>query len=745
MSRVLYALLVCAAVTTTACFNPALDGFACGPDRSCPKGYECSASNMCVLPGGPGPGSDAAPGPDGNGGGNGPSASIAFPLPVGMTEASTITVRGTASPTEAGGAIRAVRVNGVPASSTNGYLDWTVEIPLALGSNVLRVETEDDLGNMSSNAASASILRTSALVFQPGGIAVSSAGTQAVVFDSLTDAVLLMDTATGERTLIADDDTGMGGQISRFEQLAFNAAGDTVFTVDAPAVTVVAVDVATGDRTPISGGSVGAGEALQVPTALALDEANGTLLVGDDGANRLFAVNLAVGDRTLLSGVDAGGITIGTGPAFVTMEAMAFDAANTRVLVADSGLAALMAVDLATGNRSILSSNETAGAGAGPPLITPVGVALGANPGEAFVADRGMGAIVRVDLATGDRTVVSGGEIGSGVPLPALEALAAHPDGQRLFVTDATHLVPILVDVVNGERSLVTPAGVGNGPTLGDPEGVALDAARNRLLISDDVLDGVLAVDLATGDRSLFGDSLFVSLNDPESIAVDPVGNRAVVLDSALEGCIAIDLDTGARTVLSSNAVGLGPAMQDPQSMVLDAAGTTALVVASGRGGALFSVDLASGMREYVSERNVGGGIGFDVPEALVLDEVRKFVLVADSGAAAVLAIELATGNRAALSTMGEGPAITVPRGIAMATPDTALVYDDAAGFLFMDIATGDRTLFTAGELRPGVSLNTAQVLMVDPARNVLFLADDGLNMVIALDMTTKERLIISR
>jgi DNA-binding beta-propeller fold protein YncE len=740
MSRVLCAFVACAAGLMTACFSPALDGFACGPDRGCPKGYECSADNVCVRPGAE-PGTPDAGGVDADLG-PAPNASIAFPLPVGMTEAASITVRGTASPAASGGAIRTVRVNGIGAISVNDYQDWTVEIALELGLNVVRVETEDDLGNVDPNAASASILRTSPLVFQPVSVAVNLTGTQAVIFDDRTDALMTMDLTTGERTLIADDATGMGGDIVRLEQLALNAAGDTVYSVDAPAVTVVSIDVATGDRTVISGGAIGGGEALQVPIGLALDEANGKLLVGDDGANRLFAVDLAGGQRTLLSGADALGALIGAGPVFATIEAVAFDALNNRVLVADSGLLALMSVDLATGNRTIVSSNETVGAG--PPLVFPVGVALGANAGEAFVADRGMGAIVRVDLATGDRSVVSGGETGTGVPLPGLESVAAHPDGTRVFATDSTHLVPVVIDVVTRERSLVTPASVGTGLAPGAPEGMALDAARGRLLIADDSLDGVLTVDLATGNRAMLGEDIFVPLNDLEGIALDPAGNRAVVLDNSLDACIAVDLVTGALTVLSSDSVGGGPDMQEPRGLALDAAGTTAWVVDPSRGGAVFTVDLVSKLREYLSDNQNGIGINLEAPEAVILDQARNHLLVVDS-INGVIAVDLASGNRAVVGTGGEGPAITSPRGIALATPDTALVYDANAGYLLLDLVAGGRTEVATAELRPGVSLSTPEVLMVDPARNVLLLVDNTLKAVIALDLTTKERLIISR
>jgi DNA-binding beta-propeller fold protein YncE len=746
MSRVLCALLACAAGLATACFNPALDGFACGPDRGCPKGYECSANNMCV-PSGTDPGvmldsSVPVDPPDAGPIKPGPAATILFPLPVGMTEADSIIVRGTATHDSP---IRAVRVNGIVATSANAFLDWSVEVPLQLGANVLRVETEDEADVTNPDAASVSVLRTSTLVFEPSDIAVSPGGNLAVVFDLLTDALLTVDLATGERTFIADDDTGTGRDFQIIEQLAVDSMGATAYAVDSSDVTVLAIDLATGNRDVVSGDAAGGGEGMNDPTAIALDEVNGTLLVGDDGDNTLLAIDIATGERTVLSGVDSGGTSHGAGPELDTIEAIVFDAPNNRVLVADSGLVALVEVDLATGNREILSDDAT---GAGPNLVFPVGVALGANAGEAFVADEGRGAIVRVDLANaGDRSVVSGSQTGSGVPLSDVHDLAMHPDGQRLLVVDDGHLVPLVVDVATGARSLIAAASVGSGPALGDPEGVVLDAARGRLLIPDDDLDGVLAMELATGNRTLLGDDTDYALLDPEAIALDPAGNRAVVLDSTLDACIAIDLDTGVRTDLSSDAFGGGPQMSDPQSVVLDEAGTTAWIADPGPGRrAVLSVNLTSATRELLSDNNLQTANQLDFPDGIILDQARNRVVVVDSGRGDVMTIDLTSGERTLFGTGGAGPDIASPLGLAPAGPDSALVYDDeTAVYLRLDLATGERAAFGPAELRAGVSFGSAHIMMVDTARNVLVIADEALSAVIAVDLTTSERLIISR
>lgn len=755
MSRVLCALIACAAAFTTACFSPALDGFACGPDRECPKGYECSAANMCVREGtDPGVMPDAGPDPEPDAGPvpGVPTARVVFPLPVGLTEDALVTVRGTASPGApvTPGApvapVRAVRVNGVAATSPNDFLDWSVEVPLALGPNLLRVEVEDSAGVINADADSMSIVRASPLIFEPTGIAVNPAGTLAVVYDRVTDALVSVDLATGERKVVSDAATG-SGPLVRIEQVTFTSTGSEVLAVDAPDGTVLAIELATGDRELISGNGRGSGEGLDFPGSLALDEQSGVVFVGDDGDDgnfRLLRVNLANGNRTVLSGTDSGDMVHGAGPSFSFIEDILLDPANNRVLVVDSGLPAVMAVDLATGDRRVLSD---AGTGDGPEPVFPVALARGPTPDELYIADRDLEAVLHVDLITGDRTVISDEVTGTGVPLPFMIAMAAHPDGQRIFVADDLHLVPVAVDVATGARSLVDPTTVvGSGPVFEDPEGVAVDGARGLALVSDDGLDAIVAVDLATGERTFLGDDSSVTLADPEGITFDPVAGRAVVLDSTLDACVAIDLGAGARTVLSSDEVGSGPDMSDPQSLALDAAGTTAYVSDLGRA-AVFTVNLLTQERTILSDNNLSGGIAFEDPAGLLLDQARNRVVVADFTAEAVIAVDLDSGERTELGAGGSGPDVGGPSAIALtADPDVALVYDELNDrYLLLDLVTGDRTLFSSAELRTGVFLGTPFTLTVDVSRNVLLVADADSGALIAFDIATGERLIVSR
>jgi DNA-binding beta-propeller fold protein YncE len=735
MTRVLCALTACFASAVAGCFSPALEGFACGPAGDCPDGYECSSDNQCVRPGGPQPGIDAGP-PDPSDR-EAPRASVMFPLPAGMTEASTITVRGTATDASP---IVAVTVNGAVAASENGFRDWTADVPLSPGMNVISVDTLDAQGNQEVAAASVTVERVSRLLSDPNGAAVTPDGATVLVFDQAGQALLGIDVATGERRVISDSETGSGPALVDVVALAMTPDGAQVLAADVVEAALVSIDLATGDRLTISGDDVGSGERFNSLVGLTVDPTGQTAFLGDDVEDVVFAVDLATGARTVMSGTNAGGTTIGTGPTFDEIKAIAFDPANNGVLVVDAGLQALFGIDL-NGDRYILADDAL---GSGPNLVEPVGVAPAAQGNLTFVVDKGLNALLRFNEDNGNRFAVSGAGAGSGVRLSDIEALAIAPDFSRAFVVDDDYVVPLVIDLASGARTPMAALAVGSGAELANPTGVALDAARERLVVGDDALNGLVVIDLATGDRTLLPEDENLLLRDPQVVALHSDG-RAVVMNSTENMCMSVDLATGARALISTNADHPGPAWDGPEAMVLDATGTAALVADFTP--MLVSVDLATGERVLISDNNSAPGIELDAPVALILDDARNRVVIVDADANALIAVDLATGARSELA--GAGADIDSPAGITRgATPDSAVVYDeetDASEYVLVDLVTGDRASLFATDFRDGMPLSTPENMVVDGARNVLFVGDYDLAGVVAIDMITGARLIVSR
>lgn len=264
----------------------------------------------------------------------------------------------------------------------------------------------------------------------------------------------------GQSTLTTNTAPAGRPRLDLPDDMAFLPNGDIVVTDEGTATgvpLVVEVSPGTGTRTRISGNGRGTGPDLAMPTTVAV-EASGDILVTDvditSGLPWILRVNPATGDRTILSG---SGSAVGTGPLMLTWAAVSVQGG---VIYAASQTGELLSVDPVTGNRTLVSGLPR---GTGPAFVAPVSMTSDAA-GSLVVLDRnhvagtgqGLGALIRVDLASGDRTVLSddvtpsGGEqfdTPSDVQYNACDNSfyvlqtgfgAAGPDGRVLKVADVT-------------------------------------------------------------------------------------------------------------------------------------------------------------------------------------------------------------------------------------------------------------------------------------------------------------------
>ncbi|MHC4136963.1 MAG: outer membrane protein assembly factor BamB family protein [Planctomycetota bacterium] len=369
-----------------------------------------------------------------------PQVTVLFPPAASLTDAAQVTITGRASDPQG---VKAVRVNGVMAGSTDGFLTWRVVAPLTEDLiNVIRVEAEDQTGNLDSAAAT----------------------------------ILVQESATAA--------FGSGPSTDRPSCGALDPANGRILVVEETGQRLLAVDRATGDRSVVSDATVGSGPALQGRLCV---RADGTrALVLDDGRRALFAIDLATGDRTILSDDTTGGGTF-----FIMPHALAVDTANNRVLVADTGLGLLCAVDLTSGNRSFVAG----------PFTSPVGVALDAVDNRAYVTDDADDALFEVDLATGATTVISMLGTGSGTPFLEPDGVAVDRVRNRALVADRGRDGLLAVDLASGDRIFLSGGGLGRGTAFADPGDVVLDPTTNSLVVADAGLDVVFGVELLGGDR----------------------------------------------------------------------------------------------------------------------------------------------------------------------------------------------------------------------------------------------------
>ncbi len=302
----------------------------------------------------------------------------------------------------------ALRGSGTTLTSPEGIArdgDGSILVASPTGGHVLRVDplTGDRVVVSGCvDAACASIVGTGPPFLGPRFVALAAGGQVLVADRSLPGiyAIVRVDPATGARTTISgcanatcSAVVGAGPAIRRLFGIALGPDG-RLFVADDLAV--YAIDPDSGDRVLLSGCAdahcavpVGAGPAFGEPADLVVAK-DGSLLVPYRLEGSLFGslrrIDPATGERVLISGcesLDCDSVR-GGGPAFAEPFGVGFDRRG-RLLVSDSRLDALLRVDLGTGDRTLLSGcadpSCQSALGSGPRLAQPLDIALVPEPG----------------------------------------------------------------------------------------------------------------------------------------------------------------------------------------------------------------------------------------------------------------------------------------------------------------------------------------------------------------------------
>jgi len=237
-----------------------------------------------------------------------------------------------------------------------------------------------------------------------------------------------------------------------------------------------------------------------------------------------------------------------TSPLFASATDFAVDETSGRVFFTDGISVRELAYELPY--RS--SSESWTAVGKGIAFQSAKWIFHDSDAGESYISDTDSNALIKVDMATGDRSVVSDEETDSPFSLSEL-----HGD--------------LVVDVAGGRALAI--------------------ASDNRLF----------ATDLETRVRSSFaseGEPLDIFFSD---IALDRGRGRVLVTVPFTGSLAAIDLDTQNRTILSSAGTGSGPAFEHPYRLSLDEKNQIAYVLDRDLA-AVFAVDLQTGDRVVMSK-----------------------------------------------------------------------------------------------------------------------------------------------
>ena len=327
-----------------------------------------------------------------------------------------------------------------------------------------------------------------------------------------------------------------------------------------------------GQRTLVSDfGNPAQGPLGDDPLGVALDGFLDALVIderaGTDNRGTLFNVNLRTGQRTILSdfGDPAQG-PLGDDPVDVILGGMG----NALVIDEQAGTddnGALYSVDLNNGQRTLIS--DFGNPAQGPIGDDPAGLTL-EGPDNVLVIDidegtGNRGLLFRVDLNTGQRIVISDfgnpaqGVIGQEPEGVTLDSLGNALVSERAAGTDNRGSL-IRVDLTTGFRTLISDFGNPAQGPLGDlPKDVVLDSLGDALVIDEDAGTdedgGLFSVDLTTGDRTLisdFGNPAQGPLGvDPEGVAFRPALTARPIPTLSEWGLIALALSLGIAGIVA--------------------------------------------------------------------------------------------------------------------------------------------------------------------------------------------------
>jgi hypothetical protein len=682
---------------------------------------------------------------------------VTFPSPGAVTDAQNLVVRGT---TEGPDTVVSVRVNGASATSTDGFATWRTSIVLSPGRNTLAVTLTDDLGRERTDATALEVEQVAAVLQSPIRLAHEPVRSTWLVLERRQNALLRLDPATGVARVLSSATRGAGTPFDGPTALAVDTGGDAIYVGDTGNDTVFAVDPGTGDRTVVVDRSAASAQGLSGIlsnlTELVFDDMNRRLLAADSGSDTVFAIDPGTGTISLISGGNNAqpALRRGSGTSIFSAAGMGWDESGNRVIVVDNQADQVVAVNLTTGNRTVLSSNSAPAQPTGPDFTTPTSLELDAGRRFAYVTDviqPGVpNRVLEVDLSTGARRELSGENVGSGTDLEFPQSCRIDTPNQRLLVGDAARHTIFAVDLQSGARTRFYDTRVGEGPRFADPFGTSHDATRARLLVADRSLRALVAVDLRSGDRRVL--TQFDGSTTPYDVTIDTIRDRALVVDVQQSRVFAVALGTGTATELPVAAlsnirhigfdpardralvsratatngsafqvwsidlanpdpnsgelpvallsrsttppVGSGPSMTHILDLTVDADTDVALVLEQSGGGEVLAVDLDSGDRSLISGSGRGTGNGLQNPRSFAPQPGAPRVLVLNRSGDETLSVDLNTGDRSLVTGegRGEGPRIRAAVDVA-ATRVSALVLDYELGVVTVDLGSGDRVI----------------------------------------------------
>ena len=284
--------------------------------------------------------------------------------------------------------------------------------------------------------------------------------------------------------------------------IVMDEANNRAFVLDEFRAAILSVDLDTGARSLFADNVIASAQSnvsFTSPKGIALDSAGGRLLVTD--TQKIIAISLATQARTLIT--DNTMATVESTIDLVSNYGITVDSINNRALIIELSPRAIIAVNLTSGARTVFTDSNTAVAESTVELSEMLYLVIDAANNRVIVSNSSpTDTIVAVDLDTGARTVLSDNSSpgGNSFTYSIPRGITLDSANNRVIVQDWFYNSLTSADLTDGTRTTVPSSNSNNVFTFGTA-GIAHDTEHNRALIVEKDRDAIIAVDLITGEK----------------------------------------------------------------------------------------------------------------------------------------------------------------------------------------------------------------------------------------------------
>ena len=342
-------------------------------------------------------------------------------------------------------------------TQTNEFLKYPISIvtdPTIQTSYILNdydysvISVDLSLGELDSTMTP-NIPDTQNVFIRPISMVNSDSTNQLFVADDTLEAIVSINKKTGARTVLSDISTPNADNPLSYNmiQIVLDQSNQRLLTLSDNSL--ISVDIMSGKRTIVSDNT---SPTVDLPfndaVSIALDSSQNRALILDDKSSneKIFAVDLNSGGRSVVADLSALVNSMGG----VELDRIVFDSINKQILITLNDLSFtagyIISVDLVSGDQKVLSDDQTPNTD--NPLSDIADIEIDYENNRLLVVESGDTHIMAVDLISGKREVVSEESVRSY----AFTGGIAYESTTNLAYLMIRHIGLMLIDLSSGER-----------------------------------------------------------------------------------------------------------------------------------------------------------------------------------------------------------------------------------------------------------------------------------------------------